>query len=70
MNFYLEWLKVNAGKYEIWPDNSVWKLVDGTELINKFSMSYKGTCISFTAVIGLEGCIDTFIDIENKGLIK
>lgn len=64
--FYMKWLEDNAGKYQIIPDNSVWTTEDGRKVINKYSMSYRGTLVGFTAVFGLKGCIDYFLEMDSK----
>lgn len=61
MKDYLKWLIDNQGKYEIRPDNSVWTDLDGKSTVNKISMSYKGTMMSFTGESGLIGAINFFM---------
>lgn len=61
MNRYLQWLLDNQGKYEITPDNSYWKDSEGNLVFNKISVSYKGTCMSFTGEGGLIKAIDYFM---------
>lgn len=66
---HLQWLEDNAGKYEIRVDNSTWTFEDGTSIINKFSISFKGTQMSFTQSLGLKGAIEEFSRLENEGYL-
>lgn len=62
MKGYLQWLIDNQGKYEILKDNSYWVGENGEKILNKVSMSYKGTMLSFTGESGLIGAIEYFME--------